>query len=291
MFYPYGDFDLTDTLRRHAKDLGYMKIIEGVNKYRLQRIFEILANGPRDSVVYKSLRNIIQGNGYEMPRRLREITSDIRKRFSDNKSEITVTGWIMHNGKPLSNVDFCVNKWIRSISESFERVWKAKTDMTGKFEFNCYKGESPYILYFHMYFLPSDTIMGRGIQYLKITNLPPFFSEPENYILDTVKIETKRTQGNQSLWTVNIYPRSPLDSFEIWLPAISESLGVRITAEILESGKIKIEKIDIGWWEKILKSKKTKNEIMKKVNVWRFFTTEEDKRIELYINSDAGPRL
>lgn len=291
MFYPYGNFELTDTLQVHAADLGQMKIIEGVNVYKLQRILEILVNGPRDSVMYVSLQNIIDGK-YEMPRLLHEITQNIRERYGNNKGEITVTGWVTHNGKPLSDIDFCVNKWVRSVPEHFERVWKAKTDMTGKFEFNCFKGKSPYLFNFHMYFLPSDIVIGYGVEYIKITNLPPLFKDPGNYILDTIKIETKSKPEDQSRWTINIYPRSPMDSFEIWLPAINESLGVNVTAEILQSGKINIENIDMHYYDyRIFNKDKATNKLMKQVRKWRFFTSSENKKIEIYINSNRYPLL
>jgi len=286
MFYPFGEFDLRDTLRKHAKEIGEMTIIEGANKYKLMQILRILAHGPRDTVTYNALKNLVSGKYKRVP-----FCSDIRERYINGSRDINVIGWVMLNNKPLRNTDFCVNIWVRSVPESFERVWKDETDSNGKFSFNCYKGKDWSYLGHQIYFLPSDTLIGQNLTYLKITNIPHRFYTSGNYLLDTIKIETKKSESGYNFARLNILPRSPVDSFEIWMPAISESLGVKVTAEIIELGKIKIENIDIGHWEKTLTNKKTKNEIMRKVKKWRFFTMGEDRRIEIYINSAPPPLL
>ena len=191
VLYPFGKFNLRDTLRQHAKQLRKMAIIEGVDYYRLERILRVLQNGSRDTLTYNALYNVMDGRTYILPDNLRNLISGVKTRYREGTKELNVIGWITLNNEPLGNVDFYVNK--RKSSGS-ERIWKDKVDSNGKFEFNCFKG--PDVLSFYIYFIVPDTIIGSKIEYIRFTNLPNNFYESGNYILDTIKIEIKKSETN-----------------------------------------------------------------------------------------------
>lgn len=192
VLYPFGKFNLRDTLRQHAKQLSKMAIIEGMDYYRLERILRVLQNGSRDTLTYNALYNVMDGRTYILPANLRNLMSGVKARYREGTKELNVTGWITLNNEPLGNIDFYVNK--RKDSGS-ERIWKDKVDSNGKFEFNCFKGLD--VLYFYIYFIVPDTIIGSTIEYIRFTNLPNNFYESGNYILDTIKIEIKKSETNE----------------------------------------------------------------------------------------------
>ena len=238
VFYPFGRFNVRDTLRRHAEDIRGMKLIEGLDYYRLSRIIKILAHGPRDSLVYGRLRPVIDGRHYRVPEQFGYWAEYLERRYGSFNNDIMVTGWVRINGMPLARAEFIVNKVSFGDRKIVEAVWQDHTDASGRFEFSCYKDTELDNGYFQVNFSLPDTTIGNDLQNLRIVNLLPVFSTPGNYVLDTLDIVLTRRGGASYSKSISILASSEPDSFLISLPEIQANAPIIVIASVMKSGMI-----------------------------------------------------
>jgi hypothetical protein len=238
VFYPFGKFNIQDTLDRHVEDIMRMKIIEGLDYYRLERIMKILAYGPRDEVLHNKLQRLVSGGRYVMPEVFKSSVSYIERRYASPANDITVTGWMMLNGRPLGNTEFFVNKISPMNFRSVEPIWQGITDQGGKFQFTCYKDVELDDIRFGIICLASEKLIGKNIDYVKVVHPIPAFSEPNDYVLDTLMIQTAASDEQSMLHTLSVRTSSRADSFSLLLPYLEPGSSVSLTASVSSLGSI-----------------------------------------------------
>jgi len=238
VFYPFGKFNIQDTLRRHADDILRMKIIEGLDYYRLERITKIIAHGPRDETIYERLKGVIDGKRYRLPQGFKPWAEYIERRYRTPTRDIVVTGWIVINGHPLENTEFFVNKIAVGNRRAIEPIWQGRTDSRGQFQFTCYKDIEVDRAYFGVIFLLPEKLIGRNIDYLQVTHPLPGFSEPGSYVLDTVRIKTGSKDRGIFFKELSIRTSSPADSFLLLLPPLDQGTSVRFAGSVSISGTV-----------------------------------------------------
>lgn len=283
--YPFGNFYVRDTLHAHAEQFKTMAIIEGLSYYRLTRILSILANGPRDTVMYDALRSMINGNRYKYSPFIAGLLDYVRERYSGDSAEIIVTGSISVNGTPLSRVDFFVNRYIVTTLEYSDRVWMAKTNAKGRFHFTCYRGDSPDVQYFHIYFMLPDTIIGKNIEYLKITNIPGNFSAAGTYVLEPIAITVRQADTTQSVRKLTLYPEAPLDSFALRLPLVTDTIAVSVYGEVRRAGHYAIDDIT-SYTASGAVADRDISVVRDRARTWRFYNQTDSMALDLFINTD-----
>ena len=262
-----------------------MAIIEGLSYYRLTRILSILANGPRDTVMYDALQSMINGNRYKYSPFVAGLLDYVRERYSGDNAEISVAGSISVNGTPLSRIDFFVNRHIVSTLEYSDRVWMAKTDAKGRFHFTCYRGDSPVVQYFHVYFMLPDTLIGTNIEYLKITNIPGNFSAAGTYMLEPIAITVKQAETTQDVRKLTLYPEAPLDSFALRLPLVTDTIAVSVYGEVRRTGRYAIN--DVAFYTASgAPADRVVGMVRDRARTWRFYNQTDSMTLELYINTD-----
>ncbi len=238
VFYPFGRFNVRDTLRKHAEDIRGMKLIEGLDYYRLSRIVKILAYGPRDSLVYQRLRPVIDGRHYRVPEQFGYWADYLNRRYGSFNNDMMVTGWVRINGVPLPRAEFIVNKVSFGDRKIVEPVWQDHTDAFGRFEFSCYKDADLDNGYFQVNFSLPDTTIGNDLQSLKIVNLLPVFSVPGNYVLDTLDIELIRRGSASYAKSISILASVDPDAFLLSIPEMQANAPIIVTASVVKSGMI-----------------------------------------------------
>jgi hypothetical protein len=238
VFYPFGKFNLRDTLRQHAADILRMKIIEGLDYYRLERISKIVAYGPRDEVIYALLRRVINEQTYRLPEGFRPLAEYIDRRYRAPTHDIMVSGWIVINEKPLGRTEYVVNRITVNGHRSVEPIWQDRTDERGGFHFTCYRDPELDHTYFQLIFLLPNTLIGRNADYLKVSNPVPVFSAAGNYVLDTVRVKAGHTGRGASFKEVKVTTATPADSFLLFLPLIKPGVAVRINGIVHGQGLI-----------------------------------------------------
>gem|GEM_PF-1910255 len=291
LLYPFGKYDLADTLEQHAKELGGMTIIEGMHLYKLERILKLLAYGPRDTVIYNALSHIIEQRVYRVPTYLEPLLTMIKARFAGENKEIMVRGWVTLNNAPWANIVFCVNRWFERGNLHFERVWKGTTDTNGRFEFSCFGGDEQTTLYFQIYFMVPIVSKGNGLDHISISNIPHEFKTPGTFILDTIKIELAWSDLAQDLREIIIDPSVPLDSFELVLPDLGYDKRIVIDGVVSKSGMVLTRNIEVQYLADGAKDYKFEQDLKAKVRTWRFFGSGGEQTIKIHINPRRQPLL
>lgn len=291
--YPFGKYDLADTLQQHAKELGSMTIIEGMHLYKLQRILKLLAYCPRDTVAYNALCHIIEQRVYRVPAYLAPLLAGVRERFTEENKEIMVKGWVIFNGVPWRNIVFCINRWFEDKSKilHFDRVWKDTTDVNGRFEFSCFGGDDLSTLYFQIYFMVPALNRSNGFDYIKILNIPHEIRTPGTYVLDTIKIELEPSVIAQDLREIIIDPSVPLDSFELSLPDMGYGKSVAINGIVSKYGRLVARDIAVQYLVDGAKDYRFEQGLKAKIRTWRFFGSGDEQTIKIYINPQRPPLL
>lgn len=238
VFYPFGKFNIQDTLRQHAEDILRMRIIEGLDYYRLERIMKILAHGPRDEDIYKRLQGVIEGERYLLPETFKFWVTYVERRYKAPVNDIVVTGWMMLNGRPLENTEFFVNKISPNNRRRIEPIWQGSTDQRGRFQFTCYKDVESDDTSFGLLFLVSDKLIGKNVGYLKVVHPMPGFSEPGDYVLDTFRIRVEHAGEEGFLNSLSVKTSSAVDSFSLLLPRLDPDASVRFTGSVPISGMV-----------------------------------------------------
>ncbi len=244
VFYPFGRFNVRDTLRKHSEEILRMKIIEGLDYYRLERIITVIAHGPRDTVIYKRLRPVIAGRRYRIPEEFSVWAAYLDKRYSSPDNDIVVTGWVRINGRPLGRTEFIVNRVSREEKRAVVPVWHDYTDVNGRFEFSCYRDIESDNAYFQLNFSLPDTMIGKNVQSLRVIHALPVFFKPGEYALDTLNIEFTRQRRPSYRKGLTVKTSSEPDSFLLSLPDIETGFQVRLVGAILESGELGDAKIE-----------------------------------------------
>ncbi|MDH4211087.1 MAG: hypothetical protein OEV79_06525 [candidate division WOR-3 bacterium] len=244
VFYPFGRFNVRDTLRKHSEEILRMKIIEGLDYYRLARIIAIIAYGPRDTVVYKRLRPVIAGRRYRIPEEFSVWAGYLDKRYSSSDNDMVVTGWVHVNGRPLGGIEFIVNRVSREEKRAVVPVWHDHTDSNGRFEFSCYKDAGLDKAYYQVNFSLPDTMIGKDIHLLKVTHAIPVFSGPGEYTLDTLSVEFTRHERTSFRKGLTVQASSELDSFLLSLPDLGMGFQAKLVSAVLESGELKDIKLE-----------------------------------------------
>ena len=238
VFYPFGRFNIRDTLDRHVEDIMRMKIIEGLDYYRLERIMKILAHGPRDTVIYNKLQRLAGGGRYLLPEVFKSWVRYVEHRYNMPANDITVTGWITLNSRPLENTQFFVNKISHTNLRSVEPIWQGITDQRGKFQFTCYRNVEMDDVYFGIIFLASEKLISKNVGYVKVVHPIPAFSEPNDYVLDTLRIQTTAAGEQRTIKSLSIRASSQADSFSLVLPYLGPGASVNLTASVSSTGII-----------------------------------------------------
>ena len=238
VFYPFGKFNIRDTLDRHVEDIMRMKIIEGLDYYRLERIMKILAHGPRDEVIYSKIQRLVKQGGYLLPEAFRGWVTYIERRYGVPAADITVTGWMVVNGRPLAATEFFVNKISPRNIRTVEPIWQGITDQEGKFHFTCYKDAELDDIRFGISFLPSEKLIGKDVGHVEVEHPIPVFSEPADYVLDTFKIQTTTSNGQSVLNSLSVRTSSRADSFSLFLPNLEPGASLSFAASVSSTGSI-----------------------------------------------------
>jgi hypothetical protein len=215
-----------------------MKIIEGLDYYRLERIVKILAHGPRDAEIYSKFKRLTEGERYRIPEQFRTWTEYLRRRYTTSDDDIVVGGWIVLNGVPLEHVEFFVNKVTTAGRKFVEPIWQGKTAGDGGFEFECYKKGDSDSLYFQVLFLLHDELIGRSVDFLKVINPLPVFVQPGKYFPDTLRIAVSQHGEEPNLKLLHVQTFVVPDSFFLFLPYVEQSKPVRLTGAVASSGEI-----------------------------------------------------
>ena len=280
VFYPFGRFNVRDTLRKHAEEILRMKIIEGLDYYRLARIITVIAYGPRDTVVYERLQPVINGKRYRIPGEFSGWSEYLKKRYSSPANDIAVTGWICVNGNPLSGVEFIVNRISRGEKRAVVPVWYGHTDADGRFVFSCYKDATLDKAYYQLNFSLADTMIGRNIGVLAVTHAVPVFSEPGEYMLDTLDIDFVR-QDYPSYRKGLIVETSPgVDSMHLLLPDRESLFQAKFVGTVAESGELRDRKIEYVYPEM---DSITGSLFMERVGSSRFYLQERYGDVSIII--------
>jgi hypothetical protein len=238
VFYPFGRFSITDTLRKHAEQILRMEMIEGLDYYRLERIAKIIAHGPRDEAVYKRFQGIIEGNRYLLPAKFAPWAERIDRRYRAPTRDIEVTGWIVINGTPLKNTEFVVNKIARTSDRAVDPIWKDMTDSLGQFQFTCYRDSVLDDIYFQVVFLLPEELIGSEIDYLDVRYPLPVFREPGIRMLDTLSITSRSHDAEAVFRELKVRASAPVDSCLLFLPSLANGTPVHFAASVLLSGSI-----------------------------------------------------
>jgi hypothetical protein len=262
-----------------------MAIIEGLNYYKLTRILNVLAHGERDTVVYRSLRSLVEGRKYRYPREYADLLRYIRERFSSDTTEIKVTGKITVNGTPLPHVDFFVNRWIAATLEYSDRIWMDKTDANGRFRFSCCRGDGRLVRYFHIYFMLPDTIIGDNIEHLKIAHLPDNLSTPGTYVLDAISVTVQQADSPQAVKLLALYPETPLDSFTLRLPQVTDTVALSLHGRVLSSARYAIDDINVVTRSGMADDARAAR-ARERARTWRFYSQAESTPLDIFINTD-----
>jgi hypothetical protein len=215
-----------------------MKIIEGLDYYRLERIMKILAYGPRDRVIFDKIRRLIRGGRYRLPEGFKFWTRYLEHRYNVPANDINVTGWIRVNGRPLEETEFFVNKISPRDMRSVEPIWQGITDKGGKFQFTCYSDVELDDIRFGVVFLVSEKLIGKNMGYVKVGHPIPVFSEPDDYVLDTFMIQTMTSHEQSMLKSLSVRTSSLVDSFFLLLPYLEPGASVNLTASVSSTGSI-----------------------------------------------------
>jgi len=144
----------------------------------------------------------------------------------------------MINDHPLENTEFFVNKIAAGDRRAIEPIWQGRTDSRGRFQFTCYKEVELNDTYFGVIFLLPEKLIGRTIDYLQVTHPLPGFSEPGNYVLDTVRIKTERERTGIFFKELSIRTSSPADSFLLLLPPVGRGASMRFAGSVSISGMV-----------------------------------------------------
>ena len=244
VFYPFGRFSVRDTLRKHAEDILRMKIIEGLDYYRLARIIAITAYGPRDTVIYKWLRPVIAGRLYRISEEFSTWAGYLDERYSSTANDMTVSGSVRLNGMPLGGVEYVVNRVSRVERRAVVPVWHDHTDSNGRFEFSCYKNAREDGVYYQMNFSLPDTMIGKDLGLLKVTNVMPVFAAAGEYSLDTLSIEFSRRGQFSYRRGLVVQTSSDLDSLLLILPDMEMGYQAKVAGAVLESGQLEDIRIE-----------------------------------------------
>jgi hypothetical protein len=286
MLYPFGAYDLSDTLQRHAQDLGSMTIIEGMELYKFDRILRIMAYGPRDTIVYRALSHILKGRVYHTPEYFEPLLSKACERFSTTGEDITVQGWLIFNQEPGANIIFCVNRWFEQGKMYFERIWQGTTDVNGHFEFTCFGGDMPATRFFQFYFILPAMSRGKGFEHVEILNIPPVIERPGSLVLDTIYIGLKTADSVQDFDEIIIETSMNLESIDMFFPELGFNKRIFIDGEISRSGYLLTKKVDIEYLMDERADRIFKKEIMDKVHTWSFHGQGDDRTINIWLNSE-----
>ncbi|KPK63369.1 hypothetical protein AMJ83_07295 [candidate division WOR_3 bacterium SM23_42] len=281
VFYPFGSFDLQDTLNRHARDILRMKIIEGLDYYRLERIIKILAHGPRNNDIFNRLRYIIEGKRYRIPGQFKYWTDYVRTRYEALDTDITVVGWVILNGSPLNQVEFFVNKVSYEERKSVEPIWQGKTDSHGRFEFTCYKETGLDSVYFQVGLSLHNTLIGSSVEFIKVVNPLPVFAEAGDFLLDTLQIEVLRYKGVPNLRKLNIQTTVTTDSFLLFVPHIALATPIRLAGLLSTSGSLQDVVLE---YPALGADTLLRQMIFEQLDNSRFFLKDSERKIEIQIN-------
>jgi hypothetical protein len=238
VFYPFGKFNTRDTLDRHVGDIMRMKMIEGLDYYRLERIMKILAYGPRDEVIFDRIQRLVRGGRYRLPEAFKFWMRYVEHRYNAPANDINVTGWMRLNGRPLEETEFFVNKISPRDVRSVEPIWQGITSKDGKFQFTCYSDVELDDISFGVVFLVSEKLIGKNVGYVKVGHPIPVFSEPGDYVLDTLMIQTVTSDEQSMLKSLRVRTSSQADSFFLLLPYLEPGASVSLTASVSSTGSI-----------------------------------------------------
>lgn len=281
VFYPFGKFNIQDTLRQHAEDILRMKIIEGLDYYRLERIVKVLAHGPRDEDIYKRLQHVIEGERYLLPEVFKAWVTYVERRYKAPANDIVVTGWMILNGRPLENTEFFVNKISPDNRRGVEPIWQGSTDQRGRFQFACYKDVELDDTYFGMIFLVSNKLIGKNVGYLKVVHPIPVFSELGDYVLDTFRIRVEHAGEEGFLNYLSVKTSSAVDSFLLLLPHLDPGASVRFTGSVPVSGMVDEVVVD---HQPSMSDTVRLEEMTEKVRGSKFYLKDSIGTVEIQIN-------
>jgi uncharacterized membrane protein YgdD (TMEM256/DUF423 family) len=281
VFYPFGKFNIQDTLHHHAQDILRMKIIEGLDYYRLERIMKILAYGPRDEDIYKMLQHVTLGERYLLPEVFRFWVRYVERRYEAPANDITVGGWLVLNGLPVENNEFFVNKISANNRRTVEPIWQGITGPGGRFQFTCYKDSELDDASFGVTFLVSNRLIGKNLGFLKVVNPVPIFGEPADYTLDTLYIETGPADDVSVVNYLSVKTSSAADSFSFILPRLDPGSSVMITGSVLFSGALEEIAID---HRPVFVDSLLLDGMMQRVNRSRFYLEDSSGTVEIQIN-------
>ncbi len=281
VFYPFGKFNIRDTLRQHAADILRMKMIEGLDYYRLERISKIIAYGPRDDSISTGLRSVLDKQTHRLPEEFKSIAESIERRYSAPPNDIVVRGSVVINGRPLQYTEYLVNKITRVDRRAVEPIWQDKTDGQGGFRFTCYKDAELDSVYFQMIFLLPNKLIGKNMDYLKISNPVPVFSKSGTYLLDTVRLVVRVADKAVSFRELKIRTSSPVDSFVLYLPPTESGVAIHVTGSVPEPGVTDAVVFDR---QPPLSDTLLLNDIMERLRGSRFYLKELPGTVEFQIN-------
>ena len=281
VFYPFGRFSIRDTLRRHAEQILRMKIIEGLDYYRLERIAEIVAHGPRDEKIYKQLEGIIDGKRYRLPERFVPWAQYISHRYKTPSQDIEVTGWVMVNDGPLSNTEFMVNRIASDNRRRVEPVWKDRTDSLGQFRFSCYRNYDLDDIYFQMVFLLPVKLVGREIDYLEVAHSLPAFRNPGSYVLDTLRIRSRSSDRGVMFKELTVCTSVPADSLLLFLPYLPVHAPAHFFASVSVSGSVDSV---VPYYQLLPDDSVALEEIIERVKSSKFYLKKLPGSVEVRLN-------
>lgn len=283
VFYPFGRFSTQDTLRHHAENVLRMKLIEGLDYYRLARIVTVLAHGPRDTIVYKRLRPVITGSSYRIPEQLRIWARFLDQRYASDSSDISVTGWVRVNGSPLAGTEFIVNKVNRTSGSDRKDavpVWQDRTDTEGRFDFTCYKDAGSDTGYFQVNFSVPDSVFGSNLRTIKVVSPLSVFRQPGRHLLDTLDIVFTR-QGTASYRkSLAVATSSRPDSFLVVLPEVAAIVPLRITGAVNNTGEMADVLLECLTWRL---DEQSRLSFLEQLNPSRFYLSEPDGDVMISI--------
>jgi hypothetical protein len=215
-----------------------MKIIEGLDYYRLERIVKILAHGPRDDEIYSRFKYLVEGKRYRVPEQFRTWIDYLQRRYTTPDGDMVIVGWVFLNQDPLERVEFFVNKVSTVGRKSVEPIWQGRTGRDGRFAFECYKGSDSDSLYFQVIFLLPDDMIGTSVDFMKVRSPVPVFTHPGKYFLDTLRIAVSQHGGEPNLRQLYVETFTTPDSFSLFLPYVAEHQSVRLHGAVSISGEI-----------------------------------------------------
>ena len=283
VFYPFGRFDAGDTLRHHAARIRRMKIIEGLDYYRLGRIMFVLAYGPRDTVVYQTLRPVISGRGYRIPDQVRVWAEMIDRRYGSDAAEITVFGWMHVNGSPPVGTEFIVNRieWDPETGRKHASpVWQDVIAADGGFDFSCAGGADTDTGYFRLDFSVPDSVFGSNLRTIKVRSPLPVFRRPGQYRLDTFDIVFAREGAPSFRKTLAVATSARTDSFLISLPELVAVMPLRISGAVSATGQMVDVALECLTWKL---DGQSRSRFMEQLDPSRFYLREPDGNVSISI--------